>query len=251
MSLVNDALKKARHEQAVQEAREKGLPDPLPLSYHPYRPKSRTPPLVAALAVGLLVLAAAGATWFLAARTPPAPTSTASPATSQPVPQAPPPTPKPASLPLTEDPPGQATSVARAPEAPPAESAAPASPFVEKTLRQGTDDPAAQPAPPPTSAVAIPTRAETAPRPEESGVAPAAPAAAVADGAVFRRKMPLPDGTTLELGGIAFSDVAPFAYLNGRLVGVGEGVAGWRIVAIERTGVRLSDGTTTVRIDLK
>jgi hypothetical protein len=237
LSLVNDALKKARHEQAVKEARAHGLPDPLPLSYNPYRPKSRTPPLVAALAVGLLVLAAAGATWFLAARTTPAPgpspvATPVTPPSAQPVPQAPPPAPEPASLPSTEKPPGQARGGARAPEAPPAARALAPSPSVEREARQGTNVPAPQPAPQPAPP-------------------PAAPAAAVADGAVFRRKMPLPDGTTLELGGIAFSDVAPFAYLNGRLVGVGEGVAGWRIVAIERTGVRLSDGTTTVRIDLK
>ncbi len=53
------------------------------------------------------------------------------------------------------------------------------------------------------------------------------------------RELPLADGRKLGLGGIAWSEVAPLAYLNGRLVGVGESVEGYRIARIERDRVHL------------
>lgn len=53
------------------------------------------------------------------------------------------------------------------------------------------------------------------------------------------RELPLPGGATLRLGGIAWSEAAPLAYLNGRLVGVGESVEGFRVARIEREQVLL------------
>jgi hypothetical protein len=50
----------------------------------------------------------------------------------------------------------------------------------------------------------------------------------------------LEDGTELALGGVAWSESAPLAYLNGKLLGVGESAAGFRIVGIERERVRLA-----------
>ena len=53
----------------------------------------------------------------------------------------------------------------------------------------------------------------------------------------FVRRVDFPDGTKLELGGIAYSESAPFAYLNGRLLKVGEAIAGYTLVAVERDRV--------------
>jgi hypothetical protein len=59
------------------------------------------------------------------------------------------------------------------------------------------------------------------------------------------------DGTKLELGGIVYSETAPFAFLNGRLVGVGEFVLGRRIDRIDRDKVLLSAKAVRSRLRLK
>ncbi|MBZ0103962.1 MAG: hypothetical protein K8I65_17535 [Thermoanaerobaculia bacterium] len=71
-----------------------------------------------------------------------------------------------------------------------------------------------------------------------------------ADGSFLRRAV-LADGTQIELGGIAWSPETPVAMLNGRLLGLREGVAGCLIGAIERDQVRLrcaGGETLTVRL---
>ena len=84
--------------------------------------------------------------------------------------------------------------------------------------------------------------------------APAAPAKKPSSGpGDYLRKVEFADGSSLELGGIVYSEAAPFAYLNGRLVGVGEFVLGRRIDRIERDKVVLSgdDGTIVLRLKQK
>jgi hypothetical protein len=63
------------------------------------------------------------------------------------------------------------------------------------------------------------------------------------------RRIDFPDGSKLELGGIAYSETAPFAYLNGRLLKIGETAAGYTLVAIERDRVvvRGPMGELTIR----
>jgi len=60
-------------------------------------------------------------------------------------------------------------------------------------------------------------------------------------------------GRAIRLGGIAWSEAAPLAYLNGRLVGVGEYVEGYRVVAIERDLVRFDggDGRPDLRFEVR
>jgi hypothetical protein len=65
------------------------------------------------------------------------------------------------------------------------------------------------------------------------------------------RRADFADGTSLELGGIVYSEAAPFCYLNGRLVGVGEFVLGRRIDRIERDKVVLSGDDETIVVRLK
>lgn len=67
----------------------------------------------------------------------------------------------------------------------------------------------------------------------------------------YLQRVDFADGSKLELGGIVYSEASPFAYLNGRLVGVGEFVEGRRIDRIERDRVILSGDAGTVTIRLK
>ena len=69
--------------------------------------------------------------------------------------------------------------------------------------------------------------------------------------ASFVREATLADGTSLRLGGIAYSDAAPLAYLNGKLVGVGERVESCRVERIERGGVALACPGAPVVLTLK
>jgi hypothetical protein len=85
----------------------------------------------------------------------------------------------------------------------------------------------------------------------QTGASPATPASKVSKGSGdYLRKAVFADGTSLELGGIVYSEAAPFCYLNGRLVGIGEFVLGRRIDRIERDKVVLTgdDGTIVLRL---
>jgi hypothetical protein len=79
-------------------------------------------------------------------------------------------------------------------------------------------------------------------------VGPRAETGAEAAAPVYRRSAPLPGGARLELTGIAWRETDPVAVLNGEVVGPGEGVAGCRVVGIERDRVRLRgpDGPFTI-----
>ena len=82
---------------------------------------------------------------------------------------------------------------------------------------------------------------------------PAAPPSAGSAGEAtsYVRKASLADGVEIRLGGIAWSDVTPLAYLNGKLLGVGESVAGWRVARIERERVRLERGGEKLTLSLR
>jgi hypothetical protein len=82
---------------------------------------------------------------------------------------------------------------------------------------------------------------------------PAPPAAPLrAEPEVFAREAVLDAGATrIALGGIAWSEAAPLAYLNGKLRGVGESVAGLEIRAIERDRVVLAARDRTVVVTLR
>lgn len=67
----------------------------------------------------------------------------------------------------------------------------------------------------------------------------------------YLRRADFSDGTSLDLGGIVYSEASPFAYINGRLVGVGEFVLGRRIDRIERDRVILSGDAGTITLRLK
>jgi hypothetical protein len=111
----------------------------------------------------------------------------------------------------------------------------------------------------------LPKTTLTAPQPQPSASEPALPKAAAAAAARsspaaestviapgdYLRRVDFPDGSKLELGGIVYSETSPFAYLNGRLVGVGEFVEGRRIDRIERDRVHLSGDAGAITLRLK
>ena len=87
--------------------------------------------------------------------------------------------------------------------------------------------------------------------PESSAAAPPVTAPAPGRPTRFVRELPLGGGRAVLLGGIAWSEHAPLAYLNGRLVGVGEHVEGLRVKRIGRDLVVLEDGGREVVVALR
>ncbi|KAB2951499.1 MAG: hypothetical protein F9K18_14500 [Thermoanaerobaculia bacterium] len=65
------------------------------------------------------------------------------------------------------------------------------------------------------------------------------------------RTATLDGGAEIRLGGIAWSSVAPLAYLNGQLLSVGESVSGWRVERIERERVVLAGDGGRIVIALR
>jgi len=281
MSLVSEALKKAQREAAAREAREKGLPPPLHSpATQPFRAKrKRGPGPAPALAIAALLVAAGLSVLFWNragqdAATPPAGREEKAPdreeaapgafgasaepkvdterttASSAPGEMVPPEAPAPdrsdrvagasAGAPLSALP----ATAAAAPVPVPtpdrtATAVAPAAPSMEAF--QGAS----------ATAAATPSRA---PRQAAAPAPPAVPppvAAAEGGAASFVREATLADGTRIHLGGIAYSDAAPLAYLNGRLLGVGEHVESCRVARIERGRVSLDCGGRATILTLR
>ena len=255
MSLVSEALKKAEREAAALDARGKGQPAPFEAPLQPYRSRhaahSRLPRW--ALFVGACLLAALGLGWWSSARKAPvkgvAPVSAVGLAVPTPTRAAPE---NPAAA-LEPPKPGPSTvGDGHAPAAPgiaPRQELAPPSDSESPVLKPaGPPLPKAAPnTSPPSPSISEPQIPRPAPSPAPS--APARePSRAPGD---YLRRADFPDGSSLELGGIVYSEAAPFAYINGRLVGVGEFVLGRRIDRIERDRVILSGDAGTITLRLK
>jgi hypothetical protein len=71
------------------------------------------------------------------------------------------------------------------------------------------------------------------------------------DGESFLRRVPLPGGQKIVLNGIAWSESGPVALLNGRALEHGEYVDGWKLSLIERELVVLEKDDVTIRVRLK
>jgi hypothetical protein len=70
-------------------------------------------------------------------------------------------------------------------------------------------------------------------------------------GTTYLHRAELADGITLELGGIAWSEFGPIALLNGKAVGQGERINGYLVVEIEPQQVELRGTVGSVFIRLK
>lgn len=148
-----------------------------------------------------------------------------------------------------------------------AEAPAGAAPEPTVTASGGASAPGtAQPGPP--AGTRVPTASSPAPgpglevRPSPPAPAPVAPSAAgslppeaapaaAPEEPVFFRRAVLPDGTTLSLHGIAFSEERPTALINGEVLAPGESVAGYTVIEILADRVRLRGAAGTLALRLK
>ncbi|HPA94552.1 MAG TPA: hypothetical protein PK570_10985 [Thermoanaerobaculia bacterium] len=211
MSLISDALRKARQEAARQEAARRGEAPPQLPHHMPLRRPARAP-WIAALAggfAGAALLTAAGLWYFTSRHVPaPAPAPASTPAAIA--------TPAPAPSPVAE-----ITPVAPVP-------ALPVTP---------------EPAAPPEAAPSIPPPEPTL-APDASAVAESPASAPIR---TPRRRAELADGTVLTLQGIAITDGRPVALVNGVALGPGERIAGFTVTAIAATEIELRrDGEIVV-----
>lgn len=274
MSLISDALKKARQEAARQDAAQRGLPYAVG-GAEAARRNGLAGPLVAGLAAGAVLVGAGALAAYLGhwgpwrepggerlAQAPPAvPAAAPQRVGTAPVPPAfslPPPSPEisPASpagaLPAGGELGGGAGDRGdrndgndRSDRLDQSPRSAPGAPSID--LRPATP-PASVPAqtqPPASSSAPVrpaPTPVQApAPAPPAPRAAPPSGETAPAEGGeerVYAGEVPVPGGGTLRLSGIAFSD-NPVAVIDGKIVGRGEVVQGYTIVEIQRGRVRL------------
>lgn len=267
MSLISEALKRARQEAARQDALRPGVPYAVG-AVDPPAPRNPLLPILAGLGAGcllagLLFAVAWAAGWGPFAK----PDVVTAPQVAQAAPTAPPP-----AVEVHEE----------APAVPPAPSVTPVQPQVTvpvepppKAEPRPTPPPAPQaaapeapvvriePSVPPPAPPAATTPAEE-PRPEPAAsTAPANPASAptpapsseetgdLVDGKVYAGEVPVPGGGSVKLNGIAFSPDNPVAVLDGRVMAPGEVIQGFTLVAIESGRVKLQGHGATVYLSPK
>ncbi len=249
MSLVSEALKKAEREAAARTAREQGLPVPLDAPLQPYRARRSGRGSARSLGLISVVLGGAAAIAIAVLLARPAPERTAPIKEGTPessasaVAPAPAKTPAPAAAAREVPPASGEPSPVAASSVPPASTAAPSASESIPALASTHPLPKTASQPPPSA----PSASES--EPQKAASPP--PAAAGGRARDFYRRVDFADGTKLELGGIVYSEAAPFAYLNGRLVGIGELVEGYRIDRIERERVHLSGDAGEITLRLK
>lgn len=265
MSLIDEALKRARMEAAQRAAESEGLPYPA-IPRHLGPPRKR-PVWLAVIALLLAVAGGVALGRWLAAGPPPGPPSAEVARPAAPAQQA---GAAPATPVASEEPGRPAAAAATAtPTAPPSSAAPPETARRESAVAVQETPPQRSPAPP--AAAAVPTRpapsaaAEpgrdetTAPVTDpDSGLVlvlpDAPPAGAGGDEAVaerFLQEVTLPDGSAIELGGIAWSENGPFALINGRVVGPGTAVGRYTVETIGPEHVLLAGEGRRIRIDLR
>ncbi|MGB5816494.1 MAG: hypothetical protein WBH75_15920 [Thermoanaerobaculia bacterium] len=231
MSLINEALKRAKQETNRREAAQKGVPLPLL-----ERAPRRTPwTLVAVGILGAALVASLTALFMLSrGQAPPVARPEPSPvAESQIEPVVEATTTAPSETTLIEE--QQATSSNTGGS--------------ETDARQDPlpTTPTTQPIPEvPSAVIADPTLAGVPAIKTESEGAPIEP-----EGSTYLHRAELADGVTLELGGIAWSGFDPIALINGKAVGQGERVNGYLVVQIDPQQVEMRGEVGSIFIRLK
>ena len=269
MSLINDALKKARFDADRQEAVNRGnLYDAAP-SHVPARKRARV-----ALAIGTLIAAVVLVTQIQRLATQEVPSSdSAGSETAEGAVQSS--APRQAGAARTADRGAEPSlDVAVLPAEPEPKEEAPVAEQRPRHARQErSPDPlgaarrrsSALPEPIPAAAVEsesvepIPVRPSSRPDRQNRQI-PARPggrsqdeprAIDSLDGKSFLKKVRMPGGANLELSGIAWSDVHPVAVISGSIVGVGDFVDGFKVVKIEPNSVELQGEDSTFSIRLR
>ena len=268
MSLISDALKKARQEAARQDALRPGVPYALGKTESPVR-RSPWMSLLAGLGAGCLLAGVVFAlAWFAGWGPFHKPAAETRVAAAPALPSAPAPlvVPQPVAAPPIPVSPPAAPPQAR-PETPATSTAPPREPVrreleAPRSIPQLQELPARRPAqeaaPPAAPAPAPPAEPERpVAAPVQTAPAPATPSptagdsGSLEDGKVYVGEVPVPGGGKVRLNGIAFSQDQPVAVLDGRVMGPGESIGGFTIVAIESGRVKLQGHGATVFLSPK
>jgi hypothetical protein len=216
MSLIGEALQRARLEAARRDAEERGTVYSGAPAYVPAASRKRRGPAWVFLAAGVVLGVGAGAAIFFAGRRPGPASVPPNAAEAQPAAVASEPTAAPAESPYSPPP---ASS--------PAPQPTPPGPAVGQV---GSSSPARLEAPSVATA--------TVPQPSQ---ATAAQPQKLVSGRTYLRVVLLPSGGRLELDGIVASDTEPLTMINRQLVGLGEEVQGFAVEEIEPNRVKLRD----------
>ena len=262
MSLINEALRKARLEAARQDAAGRGI------SYPTIARERRRPPLAPILTAVILLAAAGGIFYWLGTRSAREGVEigeareTAAMAPAEPVAgKATAParvTTEPSATAPAAVPPSETVPAPRDPAPAPVETRSRPAPPVPDPRPEpaATAEPIARSTPPATiPADPTPAPVETEPETAEPIEPPAAPAdtpvtpstaatepppeTAAPVSETFVREASIPGIGQLRLGGIAWSERQPFALINGRVVGPGDRIQGLQVAAVNRGEVVL------------
>jgi hypothetical protein len=260
MSLISDALKKARAEAARQDSLRQGMPYAIGVADAPVR---RAPwiSLLAGLGAGCILAAGVFALAFFAGwgpfRKPAVETRTAAVAETS------------VTQPPAAAPAAPAMAPATLPAAPIEERQAAAPPtqsppqFPLNTPIEAPRQPLPPPAdiappiardPSPETAPAVPAQAPAPAPVAPAQPAPSAPEASsggLIEGNTYSGEVPVPGGGSVKLNGIVFSPDHPIAVLDGRVMGPGENVQGFTVVAIESGRIKLQGYGATVYLSPK
>lgn len=230
MSLIDEALRRARQEAARQDAAKRDeayrhVPVLPPMAS---RRRSGVPPALIGAAAALLVIAGIALGVYLGRGPSPKPRPESriaeAPAAPAPIPELPPQRP----IAVMEE----------IPEATPEPTPVPR-PTPEPVVETPIPAPAAEPTPAPAAPEPVPT---PEPTPEPT------PAPEIR---TYVREIPLPEGGSLRLNGIAFSATQPVALINDKVLAKGESYQGFLVTDIQSNLVELRHDGTIVRVTLK
>lgn len=229
MSLIDEALRRARQEAARQDAarRDEAYRHVPVLPPMASRRGSGLPPALIGAAAALLVVAGIALGVYLGgggrgSSPEPRPESRIAEAPAAPVPVPEPPAERPVAV------------LETTPEPTPVPKPTP-EPVVEAPI------PAPEPEPTPAPAAPVPV-----PTPEPTPEPTPAP-----EIRTYVREIPLPEGGSLRLNGIAFSATQPVALINDKVLARGESYQGFMVTDIQSNLVELRSNGTIVRVTLK
>jgi hypothetical protein len=267
MSLISDALKKARQEAARQDSLRQTLPYAVGTADPPER-RNQYMPLLAGLGAGCVLAAVVFGIVYLGGWGPFARSRKSSvqvaetPVATSTTPLSAEPAPAPPVIEERSEPTSPTSTPARTPPPVPVQEPQPR-PAPAQTVPPTVETPAARPEPPLTADEArlapppVPTPSPT-PVPTVAAPirAPAPPAAAASpggleDGKSYVNEVPIPGGGVVKLNGIAYSPDHPIAVLDGRVVAPGEVVQGFTVLEIQADHVTLQGHGAKVSVSLK
>ena len=250
MSLINEALKKARHESSRKEDRRHGLPTPA----HVRARRSVLPWVLTAGSLSLAIGVIVGVVLRSGGEDPALDSMVVS---AQQVASA---LPQQSSTSLSQvEPPERASREVPPPhQADPGTAVTPASEVQQDPTRSEVEPAPDESLPPDESPIEATLERDLAvesPPPVLSETPATAraepPPPGPRDGESFLRTVPLPGDRELVLNGIAWSDSGSVALINGRALEKGEYVDGWMLGLIERQQVELLKDEMAITVRLK